>query len=121
MPSLDISAYNLSRFLLVFSYWNTLPNRIVFDLDGGGWCEWDRISSAGEGRYGHVMAVYKKTLLVFGGEKREGPEYCHHVCVNETRIYYPGCPRKMERDYTESQKDHLLDINGCCVYANNNR
>ena len=64
---------------------------MYFDLDGGGWCEWDRISSAGEGRYGHVMAVYKKTLLVFGGEKREGPEYCHHVCVNETRIYYPGC------------------------------
>lgn len=36
------------------------------------------------------MIAFKKTLLIFGGEKREGPEHRHRACVNETKLFNPG-------------------------------
>ncbi|KAL4468807.1 hypothetical protein ABPG74_005310 [Tetrahymena malaccensis] len=59
----------------------------TYDIQSNQWSPIDKLP-AEEGRYNHMMAMYKKNLIIFGGEKLDGQyEQKQKVYQNDTRIY----------------------------------
>ncbi|KAL4500675.1 hypothetical protein ABPG72_003099 [Tetrahymena utriculariae] len=86
----------------------------TYDIQTNQWSLVDKLP-AEEGRYNHMMAMYKKNLIIFGGEKLDGQyEQKQKVYQNDTRIYNT---EKNEWKYLRPSGDIIEPRrnSACCV------
>ncbi|KAL4459853.1 hypothetical protein ABPG74_003379 [Tetrahymena malaccensis] len=82
--------------------------------------EWQQLPQRGEypkdGRFGHSLDIYKKQLIMFGGEKKCAPTSKLKELVNEVRIMnLETLEWKILRnsgDMVESRRDHVSSVVG---------
>ncbi|EAR89155.2 kelch motif protein (macronuclear) [Tetrahymena thermophila SB210] len=86
----------------------------TYDVQTNHWSLVDKLP-AEEGRYNHMMAMYKKNLIVFGGEKLDAQyEQKQKVYQNDTRIFNT---EKNEWKYLRPSGDIIEPRrnSACCV------